>query len=407
MATVQGHCDPRFTAVKAALQTHLSSGAELGASIHVDIAGTPVVDIWGGHADRAHTRPWTDRTIANIWSSTKAVTALAALVLISRGQLDPHERVATYWPEFAAAGKEDVLVRHLLSHSAGLPDWDRELSSEEKYDIPFAAGLLAAQKPRWTPGEAFGYHMVTMGHLVGELVRRITGKTLKQFVDDEIAGPLGADVQIGAREEDWGRCAEMVAPPMPPMPPPSAAPAAAAQPKPEDGEKAAAEGEAKEAPPKKPMPPPPSALVDKSNTPAWRLAELGAANGHSTAAGLARALSAVTLGGTANDVPLLTPSTIDLVFEEQAHGKCLVTGLPMRLGVGFGLTGGDTFAAWFPEQEGRIAFWGGWGGSIVIMDLERRMTVAYVMNKMEMTVLGNERTKEYVRAVYEAVKATE
>ncbi|OJD39038.1 beta-lactamase [Diplodia corticola] len=391
MAQAQGTCDARFQEVKTLFQSYLDSGDELGASICVNIDGEDVVDLWGGHADQARTRPWTADTICTIWSTTKAITSLAALVLIDRGLLSPHERVSHYWPEFAANGKQDVLVRHILSHTAGLPAWDPPIASADMYDLPKANALLARQAPRWPPGSASGYHMVTIGHLVGELVFRTTGKRLAAFVADEIAGPLGADFQIGARERDWPRVADMIPPPTPPSPP--------SPPPPED--QAGAEAG--------PPPPPPNDLVEKTKTAVWRRGELGAANGHSNAKGVARMLSALALDGEVGGVRLLSPATIALVFEEQANGIDLVTKLPIRFGMGFGLTGNDTFAGWFPaeaqEEGARVCFWGGWGGSIVIMDLERRMTVAYVMNKMEMTILGNDRTKAYVEAVYKGLRA--
>ncbi|KKY13209.1 putative beta-lactamase [Diplodia seriata] len=372
MAKAQGSCDARFKEVEKLFQSYLESGEELGGSICVNIDGKDVVDLWGGYADAAHTRTWNEDTICTIWSTTKAITTFAAFVLIERGLLSPYEKVSKYWPEFAVNGKEDIEVRHIMSHTAGLPAWDPPIASEDMYDIPKANALLAQQAPKWPPGSASGYHMVTIGHLVGELIFRTTGKRLTAFVADEIAGPLGADCHIGAREADWPRVADMIPPPAPP-PPPEGAPAL--------------------------PPPPPTALVEKTKTPVWRNGELGAANGHANAKALTRILSAVTLGGTVGGVKLLSPRTVDLIFEEQANGVDLVTNFPIRFGIGYGLAGKDTFAGWFPE-EGRICFWGGWGGSIVIMDLDRKMTISYVMNKMEPTILGNDRTKAYVEAIY-------
>ena len=207
MADIQGTCDERFEAVRSALAKNLDSGEELGASILVDIDGDHVVDLWGGFRDEAGTTRWDEHTITNVWSSTKTVTSLAALMLVDRGELDVDQPVAKYWPEFAAHGKQDVLVRHVLSHGSGVSGLDQPATVEVLYDWEQATSRMAAQAPWWEPGTASGYHALNYGHLVGEIVRRISGKTLKRFVAEEIAGPLGADFQIGAAESDWGRIA--------------------------------------------------------------------------------------------------------------------------------------------------------------------------------------------------------
>src|ERR1700678_1002847 len=210
---IYGVCDERFEAVRGALVRNLDSGEELGASLAVDIGGDLVVDLWGGFRDQARTVLWDERTITNVWSSTKTVTSLAALMLADRGQLDVDAPVAAYWPEFAANGKQGVLVRHLLSHASGVSGLDQPAVVEDLYDFQKATSRMAAQAPWWKPGTASGYHALNYGHLVGELVRRISGKTLRQFVAEEIAGPLGADFQIGAAESDWARIPAVVPPP--------------------------------------------------------------------------------------------------------------------------------------------------------------------------------------------------
>ena len=156
--------------------------------------------------------PWTEDTIINVWSTTKTVTSLAALVLVDRGEIDPYAPVAQYWPEFGENGKEHVEVRHLLSHTSGVSGWEPPFPTEDIYDRELH-GRLATQAPWWEPGTASGYHAQNLGHLVGELVRRVTGKTLKRFVAEEIAGPLDADFHIGVGDADWGRIAPVVPPP--------------------------------------------------------------------------------------------------------------------------------------------------------------------------------------------------
>ncbi|OAL45924.1 beta-lactamase [Pyrenochaeta sp. DS3sAY3a] len=378
MAQVQGTCDERFDAVKQLFQSYIDSGNELGASLYVNIDGTEVLDLYGGYASADHSSPWTKDTITNIWSSTKPVTNLAALLCIDRGLLDPFEKAAKYWPEFAANGKENVEVRHFLSHATGVSGWAAPITKEQVCDVRYSTDILATQAPWWEPGTQSGYHSLNMGHLVGELVRRVSGKSLTQFIADELAGPLDADFQLGAKEADWHRVADNVAPP----------PATAKDmiPGMEDPNSLTV---------RTLFNPPMTAAF--ANSPEWRGAEVGAANGHTNARGLGRIVTPVSLGGG----NLLSPKTIDLIFKEQQSGLDGVIKQKLRLGIGFGLTGEDTWMRWLPD--GRVCVWGGWGGSVVVMDLERKMTVTYVMNKMENAGMGNARTKEYVRAIYKAV----
>ncbi len=166
MAKVQGICDERFAGIQKMLQDNIDSGEELGASIVINVDGKEVVDMWGGYVDTDHSRPWEKDTIVNVWSTSKTVTSLAALVLIDRGLLDPNEKVAKYWPEFAANGKENIEVRHLLSHASGVSGWQEPITFEDLYDREKSTALLAAQAPWWEPGTASGYHAQTFGQLV-------------------------------------------------------------------------------------------------------------------------------------------------------------------------------------------------------------------------------------------------
>ncbi len=375
MADLQGTCDDRFDAVRAALQRNVASGEELGASLVLDIDGDVVVDLWGGFRDQDRTVAWDEHTITNVWSTTKTVTSLAALMLVDRGELDVHAPVARYWPEFAAHGKQDVEVRHLLAHTSGVSGLEQPAVVEDLYDADKTAARLAAQAPWWAPGTASGYHAVVYGHLIGELVRRVSGKGLREFVADEIAGPLGADFRIGAAGPDRDRIADVVAPPPLPFELIPGSPAA----KTLTG---------------------PAVSAEAANTAAWRSADMGGVNGHGNARSVARMLSAVARGGEVDGVRLLGPATIDLIFDEQAHGVDLVLGIPLRWGIGFGLPQRDTLP-WIPDE--RICFWGGWGGSVIIMDLGRRMTISYMMNRMAPGIIGSERSATYTRAIYDAL----
>lgn len=372
---LNGHVDSRFEPLREVLEDRLGSGAECGLSVTVDIDGSTVVDVYGGFADEARTRAWEPDTIVNVWSTTKTVTSLAVLMLADRGLVDLDAPVAAYWPEFAANGKERVLVRHVMSHTSGVSGWNAPFALTDMYDRERSTALLAAQAPWWEPGTASGYHALNFGHLLGEIVRRVSGKTLTEFVATEIAGPVGADFQVGAKASDWARCAEIIPPP--PLPFDLAAM------DPDSPVVKTFTG--------------PVADAAAPNTEGWRQAEIGAANGHGNARSVARVMSAMSLGGAVDGVRLLAKETIGQVFREQARGVDLVLGAPLRLGIGYGLPEPATLP-YIPD--GRVCFWGGWGGSIILMDTDRRLTISYMMNKMQPGIIGSDNAAAYVSAVY-------
>jgi CubicO group peptidase (beta-lactamase class C family) len=378
---VEGTSTARFEPVRAALAAHLEAGEEVGASIAVDVDGVMEVDLWGGHADRARTVPWQRDTLVSMWSTTKTLTNLAALVLVDRGALDLHRPVAHYWPEFAAQGKEHIEVRHILSHTSGLSGWEQPFTMEDLYDWPTASARLAAQAPWWEPGSASGYHVQTQGQMVGELVRRVSGRTLTEFVDTEIAKPAQADVQIGARQADWPRIADLLAP--------SRLSGIPAGLDPEGIFTRTLLGS--------------PARDEHVDTPQWRSAELGAVNGHGNARGMARALSVISRRGQVNGLRLLSAETVDKVFDVQADGVDLFLGVPVRWGIGYALADPRTM----PHMPtGNICFWVGRGGSIVMMDLDRGVTFAYTMNRVGDGLLGSERTHDYIKHVYAVLEST-
>ncbi|MDH4146415.1 MAG: beta-lactamase family protein, partial [Acidimicrobiia bacterium] len=186
MTDIQGTCDPRFSAVRDTFAANFSSGVDVGATVAVYLDGEPVVDLWGGWSDRDQTVPWERDTIINVWSTTKTMTFVAALMLADQGVIGLDEPVARYWPEFAAGGKEGVLVRHVMGHTAGLSGWQEKMEPEDLYDWEKATSRLAAQEPWWTPGEGSGYHAITQGYLLGEIVRRVTGQSFGTFFRTEI-----------------------------------------------------------------------------------------------------------------------------------------------------------------------------------------------------------------------------
>ncbi len=382
MAEIHGFCDDRFAAMSEVLSANVDSGADLGASVAVTIDGEFVVDMWAGWADTDKTTPWGEHTITNVWSTTKTMTSLSALVLVERGLLDVDAPVARYWPEFAANGKEGVLVRHLMSHTSGVSGWAQPVEVDDIYDWEKSTSMLANQAPWWEPGTASGYHALNQGHLVGEVIRRIDGRSLKQFFAEEIAQPLGADFQIGCRPADDHRVSNVVPPP----------------PLPFDFSMLDADSVLV----KTFTGPLPDATT--SSTEAWRRADIGAANGHGNARSVARVQSIVANGGTLDGVTLLSPETIEIIFREQAYGPDQVLMAPLRFGIGYGLPVPET-APYIPE--GRICFWGGWGGSMVIVDTERRMVVSYMMNVMEAGIIGGVRSAALIDAAYAALRSAD
>lgn len=378
-----GYCDQRFSAVEEAFSRNLESGEEIGASFAATMDGEFVVDIWGGYADAAQTRVWERDTIVPVFSTTKAMTALCALMLVDRGLLDLDSPVARYWPEFAQAGKEKLPVRYLLSHQSGLAGFDEPITGEALYDWNRIVDLLAAQKPWWEPGKQSGYHLLTFGYMVGEVVRRITNRTLGTFFREEVAMPLKADFHIGLPEEYDSRVGEMVPPPMPPIPRPGDPDNIYIAP---DSLMARVLGN---------TPPTTERTRDRS----WRAAEIPSANGHGNARSVARVAAALACGGELDGVRLLTLPTIEKAIEEQCYGPDLVLAVPIRWGLGYALNSKE-----FPmSRNPRAFFWGGWGGSLIVVDLDARLSWAYVMNKMNAVLTGDTRGTGLAAALYAAL----
>jgi len=375
---VQGLCAPHFEPLRRQFAAMIESGDDLGASLAVTIDGEFAVDLWGGWIDEARTRRWERDTITNVWSTTKTMTSLCALLLVERGELDVEAPVARYWPEFAAEGKGGVLVRHLLGHTSGVSGWAQRVSTEDLFDWDKSTALLAAQAPWWTPGSASGYHALNYGHLVGEVVHRITGQHLGRFFADQIATPLDADFHIGLAPSEFHRVANVVPPPPLPIDLAALDPNGAMF--------------------KTFTNPMPDASASWSD--GWRQADIGAANGHGNARSVARVQSIVACGGEVAGVRLLSPRTVNMIFQPQAHGVDLVLQLPLKMGLGYGLPE-PAVAPFIPQR--RICFWGGWGGSMVLVDVDRRMTFAYMMNKMAPGIIGGPNVAALATCFYEIV----
>jgi len=375
MAEVHGFAEAKFAAVKDAFARNLDGGADLGASFCATVNGETAVDIWGGYADAAKTKPWQKDTIVNVYSTTKTMAALVALMLADRGLLDFDAPVARYWPEFAANGKANVKVSHVMSHSAGLSGWKDKIAKHDLYDWDKCASLLAAQAPFWEPGTAPGYHAITQGYLVGEIVRRIAGKTIGTVFREEVARPLGADFHIGLPASEDDRVAELIAPPP-----------------------GAAIGDAPADELGKNMATNPGVDVSETKTRAWRGAEIPAAGGTGNARSIAEIHAILANGGVAKGKRFLSEAGCRKALEQQIEGTDKIMNIPVRFGMGFGLPG-----PMVPLPNPNTIFWGGYGGSLAIIDMDARTTIAYAMNRMEGTTTGDMRAIGLAMAVWQAL----
>lgn len=383
-AQVHGHCDPRFAAVRTTFEANFRERGELGAAVTVTVGGRTVVDLWGGWADAARSRPWERDTLVNVWSTSKGPTALCAHILADRGPLDLDAPVAAYWPEFAAAGKEQILVRHLLSHRAGLSGLREPHSLEQLCDWELTTQRLAAMEPWWAPGTRSGYHAFTYGFLVGEVVRRVSGLLPGAFLEREVTGPLGIDFAIGLPEKESGRVAELVQPPVARTSEQAAvfsqlAPAALA---------ALAN---------------PAVGAAEANSPEWRAAEIPAANGHGTARAVAALYGIFAGRGTYDGHRVLSPEAAERVREGQGRCRDLVLGAGLdtetEIGLGLWLSGPNGSYGPNPRAFGHDGF----GGSCGLADPEAGVAMGYVMNRMGPHIADDPRKMALIDALYSAL----
>lgn len=375
MTEIHGKCEAGFEPVKEAMVANFDQGQELGASVCVTLAGKPVVDLWAGDADDSG-RPWERDTIANVYSTTKTMAATCMLMLADRGEIDFAKPVAEYWPEFAVNDKAGVLVSHVMSHNAGLAGFDPPVKPEDLYDEEAIEDHLAAQKPWWAPGTHSGYHAITQGNLEAGIVRRVTGRSIGTFFREEVAEPLGADFHIGLPASEDHRVADLVPPDIG-----------------LDGTDLDESSVAFRVLSSCPLD------ATEPRTREWRGAEIPAAGGTGNARSVGRVHSALACGGEVDGIRLMSSEGVERVLEPQSEDVDQVLLMKMKLGMGFGLMNESVPLS--PSQ--RSFFWGGWGGSIAMVDLDAQLTVTYVMNKMASGLVGDLRGGLIVFATYQAL----
>jgi CubicO group peptidase (beta-lactamase class C family) len=386
MNTVEGTCSPGFGEVRSAFADNLQSSGELGASLCVYVDGLPVVDLWGGYRDAARTQRWAHDTIACVASTGKGPAAMCLLRLVERGLVGLDEPVATYWPEFERAGKAGVRVRWLLSHRAGLPALRKDMPTESMYEwFPFVQAL-ADEAPWWEPGTRHGYHALTFGFLVGELVRRVTGRRLAQYFREEIAEPLGVDIHFGVPESEDARAAEIRVDPV--------APGSSTLFTLLSADPASMSARAFFNPPRAPQ---------GMNTRAWRAAEIPASNAHASARGLARLYGGLAGDGSMGGVQILRAETIRAATVEQSRGLDAVIQMESRFGLGFWLPTASAPYGGRPHAFGHP----GRGGSVGFADPSARVGFGYVPNRYVDTGLDepDARAKTLVDSVYRSLAA--
>jgi CubicO group peptidase (beta-lactamase class C family) len=384
---IHGKCDPNFQKIAEAFEQNFINRGEVGGSVCVSIGTETVVDLWGGYKAANKKEEWQEDTISVVFSCTKAATALCAHILIDRGQLKLDEKVATYWPEFATNGKEDVTVRMILNHTSAVPAVRAPVKPGGFFDWDYMCKRLEKTKPYWEPGTANGYHMVTFGWTVGELVRRVSGKSLGTFFKDEIAVPFGLDFHIGLPESEFSRMANMI--PFVPGPADLLS----------DFSKALMSN---------PMSVQFASLLnngawDFNSKKSWR-AEIGGAGGISNARGLAGLFTPLVSG----NAPFLSETRIaDMSAPSAETDKDKNLLIPTRFGQGFMLSMDNRETV---PGEGNSAILGarafghvGMGGSIGFADPEPSLAMGYSMIKMGGGILLNDRGQALVDAAYQSL----
>lgn len=374
MTAIHGLCPDRFAPVRDIFAAAFEAGEELGARFTFAVEGEAQVDLWGGWADRARTRPFDERTLTPVFSTTKAIAAILVAKLVDHGRLSYDQPVAEVWPAFAAAGKAAVTVGQVMSHQAGLPGFVEPIDPALWFDWDAICAKLAAMAPMWPPGTACGYHAITYGYLAGEIFRRVDGRTMGAALKEDFAEPFGLDLWIGTPESEDHRVADLDRP----------------KSLPDFGEINPARR---------------AAFLERWSAPAgrggeaWRRTEIPSANGHATAAALAELMGMLANGGEIDGHPVLSRETVAEASKERIAGDDRVLPYRMSWGAGFMRNGG--LGIYGP---GRNSFGhSGWGGSCAFADPDRRISGAYVMNRQSALLLGDPRPTRLIRAAYDCL----
>jgi len=371
MVEISGNASARFAAVKDAFAANFEAGEELGARFTLVEAGEVVVDLWAGHADRHHTKPFDDRTLTPVFSTTKAMASLLMARLVDQGKLDYGQTVASIWSDYAQAGKGAVTIEQMLSHQDGLSGFPDPMEPSEWFDWDHICAKLAAMAPLWPPGTASGYHPITFGYLAGEVFRRVEGRTMGTALRQDLAEPFGLDLWIGLPDSEFGRVAELQRPSRVPD-----------------------FGHANEATR--------AAFLTPWSSPAgrgqaeWRRMEIPSANGHCTALALAKLMGALANDGWLDGETILSPALIAEASRERIRGQDLV--LPFEMSWAAGFMRNEAVHPWGPCD--RTFGHSGWGGSCAFADPDRQLGGAYVMNKQSTDLLGDHRPKRLIEAAY-------
>jgi len=381
---VEGYNRPEFEQVREAFTRNFTEHDELGAAVAVTRGGKLVVDLWGGWKDKARTQPWTRETRAPLWSGTKPITGICFAMIVDRGLTTYEDRVSKYWPEFGAAGKEAITIAQLLSHQAGLPGFAEPTTLDELLSTELAAARLAAQTPFWPPGTACGYHGVSLGPITATLFKRIEGRTIRQFVAEEIALPFNLGVSIGLNSEDFDQAAETV--------------------RPDEGidlsgfyrvEGAVLDGKAgnPNLSPAQAAALNPPMDVRYANLPKWRAADIPGANGFGNAHSLAE-FYALVLGHPRNGKRLASPAVIAEATRVRIEGMDQVKNVHARWAAGFAVNEG----LYGPNPN--TFFHSGWGGTFSLGDPAADLSISYLPNRMGELVEKDPRRRGLVTAVY-------
>ncbi len=368
---IQGVCPERFSRVADAFRANFSEGHELGARFCLALDGEVVVDLMGGFADRAQTKPFDARTLTPVFSTTKALASLMIARLVDAGRLRYDQRVAEVWPEFAQAGKDALTVEQVLSHQAGLCGFTQPMEPALWFDWDAICARLAAMAPLWPPGTASGYHPVTFGYLAGEIFRRVDGRTMGTALREDLAAPLGLDLWIGLPDSEFDRCADVRRPPaMPDLGPLTEVKRAAfLTPWSSPGGRSQAE---------------------------WRRMEIPSANGHATAEALARIMAVFACDGVAAGRQVLLAATAREAGRQRIAGADLVLPYTISWGAGFMRNQGLGIYGPGPDAFGHS----GWGGSCAFADPRRGVSGAYVMNRQSAELIGDARSRRLIEAAY-------